>query len=52
MLMELLHKKSNVYTYSLQPELSKVAEDSIPYGNWLNQELFWLEWVRLKNGGG
>lgn len=31
--MELLHKKSNVYTYSLQPELSKVAEDSIPYGN-------------------
>ena len=31
--MELLHEKSNVYTYLPQPELSKVAEDSIPYGN-------------------
>ena len=30
--MELLQKSSKVYTYSLEPELSKVAEEPVPYG--------------------
>lgn len=30
--MELSKKSSNVYTYSLKPELSKVAEEPVPYG--------------------
>ena len=30
--MELPQKSSNVYTYSLKPELSKVAEEPVPYG--------------------
>lgn len=30
--MELSQKSSNVYTYSLKPELSKVAEAPVPYG--------------------
>ena len=30
--MELSQKASNVYTYSLKPELSKVAEEPVPYG--------------------
>ena len=29
--MELSQKSSNVYTYSLKPELSKVAEEPVPY---------------------
>lgn len=30
--MELSQKSSKVYTYSLEPELSKVAEEQVPYG--------------------
>lgn len=30
--MELSQKSSKAYTYSLEPELSKVAEESVPYG--------------------
>ena len=30
--MELSQKSSKVYTYSLKPELSKVAEEPVPYG--------------------
>ena len=30
--MESSQKYSNVYTYSLKPELSKVAEESVFYG--------------------
>ncbi len=30
--MELSQKSSSVYTYSLKPELSKVAEEPVPYG--------------------
>nr|WP_295257601.1 type I restriction enzyme endonuclease domain-containing protein [uncultured Blautia sp.] len=30
--MELSQKSSKAYTYSLEPELSKVAEEPVPYG--------------------
>ncbi len=30
--MELSQKSSNVYTYSSKTELSKVAEEPVPYG--------------------
>ena len=30
--MELSQKSSKAYTYSLEPELSKVAEEQVPYG--------------------
>ena len=30
--MELSQKSSKMYTYSMKPELSKVAENPVPYG--------------------
>ena len=48
--MELSQKSSKAYTYSLEPELSKVAEEPVPYGK--KQELFSLLVEKLNHGGG
>ena len=31
--MELAQKRTDIYRYSQKPDLGKVAEESVPYGN-------------------